>query len=557
VGAAGSNNWVVAPARSASGRALLANDPHLTPQVPGVWYVIHLSAGDEYEVAGASLPGLPGVIIGHNRHIAWGITSGITDTADLFIERADPADSSRFEYDGEWEAAQVIPEEIRVKGAPTVVDEVLVTRHGPLLNGTLDIPADGAPLALKAVVAEAPAGTEALRKLNRARDWREFLDALSGWNHPSLNFVYADVSGNIGYKLAGLVPIRAAGDGYAPAPGWDGGHEWTGYVPFEELPQAYNPPAGVFATANTRPAAPSRHFLTRDWIDDGRWRRIMQLLEARKLHDLDDLAAIQGDVVSLPGREIASHLHGLEPEDETARRALEQLRGWDGSMTADSSAAAIYRVFRQELVERLFRDADTIHLEYLQGRSLDQVLVPTSAFHFKGSSILLGHLENLQPKAGADGRGREVLRDAFASTVAYLSEALGPDPARWRWGSLHQVPWRHPIGAASPVVDRLFQLSRGPFPIGGDEDTPNQAGCNLWREFEATFALASYRQLFDVGEWDRSLFVLPPGQSGHPGSRHYADLLDLWRDVEYAPLLFSRAVVDQAVEEQAELVPSG
>jgi penicillin amidase len=554
VAAGGSNNWVVSPGRSATGRPLLADDPHLSPQIPGVWHVIHL-VGGELEVAGAALPGVPGILIGHNKRIAWGITSGIADTADLFIEKADPADSARFEYRGEWEEARVVAEEIPVKGGKTIVDEVLVTRHGPVLNGTLDIPADAAPLALKSVVTEEAAPIAALRALNHAGDWAGFLSALAGWQHPCLNFVYADVDGNIGYKMAGRVPVRAAGDGYAPVPGWDGAHEWTGYVPFEEMPQAFNPPEGVFATANTRPAAPSLHFLTRDWIDDARWRRVMELLQARKLHDLDDLAAIQGDLVSLPGREIAAHLRGLEVEGGTARRALELVLAWDGSMAAESSAAAIYRVFRQELVERLFEDVDTIHLEYLLGRSLDQVLVPTSAFHFKGSSILLGHLERLGAGNAANGQGRKILGDAFQSTIGYLAEALGPDPDQWRWGDLHQLPWRHAIGAAAPLVDRALNLSRGPFPVGGDEDTPNQAGCNVWRGFEASFALASYRQLFDVGDWDRARFVMPPGQSGHPGSRHYADLLELWRRVEYAPLLFSRTAVEEAVEQRAELRP--
>src|SRR5439155_2133652 len=290
VGAGGSNNWVVSPRRSASGRALLANDPHLAPQVPGVWHAIHLAAGAE-EVAGVGLPGIPGVIIGHNRWIAWGITSGITDTSDLFIERPHPSDAARFEFDGEWETARVIEEEIRVKGEPTVVDEVVLTRHGPLLNGTLDIPAEGAPLALKAVALEAPPIQAAVRKLNQARDWDGFLAALGNWTHPCLNIVYADVDGNIGYKMAGLVPVRAGGDGYAPVPGWESGHEWTGYIPFEDMPQAFNPPEGTFATANTRPAAPSPHFLTRDWIDDARWRRIVELLQARKMHDPEDLPA--------------------------------------------------------------------------------------------------------------------------------------------------------------------------------------------------------------------------------------------------------------------------
>ena len=555
VGAGGSNNWVVAPRRSATGRALLANDPHLSPQLPGVWHAIHLASG-EYEVAGVGLPGIPGVVIGHNDRIAWGITSAITDTSDLYIERSHPSDAARFEFDGEWETARVIEEQIRVKGAPTVVDEVVVTRHGPLLNGTLDIPADAAPLALKAVVIEGPPVASSIRKLNRARDWDQFRDALRSWTYPCLNFVYADVDGNIGYKMAGLVPVREAGDGYAPVPGWQPGHEWTGHIPFEQMPEAFNPPEGVFATANTRPAAPSPHFLTRDWSDDARWRRIMELLQARKIHDLEDLAAIQNDVVSLPGRETMRALDGLNVEGEVARQALELVRGWDGDMSADSAGATLYRVFRDELIDRLFEDVDAIHLEYLHGRSLDELLVPSSAFHDKGSSILLGHLQRLRSRTKSNGAGSDMLAEAFENTVAYLVQALGPDPAQWRWGRLHQVPWQHPVGSAAPVLDRLLNLSRGPYPVGGDEDTPNQTAINVWRGYEASFALASYRQLFDVGEWDRSLFVLPPGQSGHPGSPHYDDLLQPWLQGEYAPFLFSREAVAAAVEQTASLRPA-
>ncbi|HEX6548908.1 MAG TPA: penicillin acylase family protein [Candidatus Dormibacteraeota bacterium] len=530
--AGGSNNWVVAPGRSATGRALLANDPHLGPQVPGVWYAVHLDGGD-YQVTGVSLPGIPGAVIGHNQRIAWGITSGIADTADLYLEEGG---------DG-----RVIREEIRVKGGPTLVEEVRMTAHGPLLNGTLGIPARP-PLALKAVVLEEPAPTAALRKLARAGDWPEFLEALSGWTHPCLNFVYADVEGNIGYKLAGRVPVRSSGEGELPVTAAAGG-EWTGYVPFEAMPETYNPPDGLFATANTRPAVPFDAFVTRDWIDDGRWRRIIERLAALPKHDLADLAAIQADTVSLPGREAMSRLTGIQVSGDGARRALELVAGWDGDMAAGSAAAAIYRTFRRQLIDRLHADLPPAEREYLHGRGLDPVLVTSSAFLFKGSSIFLGHLDRLAAEP-------ELVADAFEAAVEELARAQGPDPTRWRWGRLHQVFWRHPVGTAAPLLDRLLRLSRGPFPAGGDEDTPNQTGCNVWNGFEATFALASYRQLFDVGDWDRSRFVLPPGQSGHPGSPHYADLLERWRNVEYAPLLWSRAAIEAAVEDRADLVPA-
>jgi penicillin amidase len=541
-----SNNWVVAPQRSSTGHALLANDPHLYPRIPAVWHVVHLNGGG-FDVAGASLPGVPGVIIGHNASVSWGVTAGMTDSEDLFLERADPESPGSFLFGQGSEKATVVHEVIEVRGRREPVEEdVLVTRHGPILNGTLDLPQDGSPLALRSALQDWLNPVEALLRLNQATDWPAFRSALQDWTFPCLNFVYADVGGTIAYKLAGRVPIRAAGDGYAPVAGWSGEYEWTGYVPFDEMPEAVNPDEGFFATANTRPAAPSTHFLARDWIDDSRWRRIVELLRSRERHSLEDLMAMQADLVSIPARNIASRLGGEAFEDPLVRRAAAYLKAWNGVLSPESVAASVYEAFRLELVPALNPELDARQLELVMGRGLDPLLAPVTAFWFRGSSELIGRLERADPK---------VVRSAFKAAVERLRLQLGEDLAQWQWGRLHRITFPHPIGVGVPALDRAFRLSRGPLPIGGDADTIAQAGVDPWHPYDANSLMVSYRQVFDTGDWDAGRFILPTGQSGHPGSPHYDDMMESWRKFEYRPLPFSRRAVEATVSETIALVP--
>jgi penicillin G amidase len=542
-----SNNWVAAGDRSSTGRPLLANDPHLYPRIPAVWYVAHLNGGD-LDVAGATLPGVPGVVIGHTARIAWGVTAGMADCEDLFLERPDPDDHHRFAFKDGYEPATVTRETYVIRGrAAPLEEDVIRTRHGPLLNGTLDIPVDGMPLALRSALHDAPNPVEGLFRLNRATDWGTFRAALEGWTFPCLNFVYADVDGNIGYKLAGRVPIRAKGDGYAPVPGWTGEEEWTGYIPFDEMPEAFNPPDGVFATANSRPDAPSGHFLARDWVDDSRWRRIIELLRSRPRHTLEDFQAMQADQVSLPAKAIVEALPSDASGDPLARKALGFLHAWNGRLSADSAAAAIYEVFRVELLRALNRDLDGGQQDILLGKGPDPLIAPVTAFYFRGSSELIGHLQQ------ADAA---VVRAALESAIAFLRRELGGDVDSWEWGRLHRITFAHPIGVGVPTLDRVLHLSRGPLPIGGDADTIAQAGVDPWHPFAANAFMVSYRQLFDVGAWDEARFILPTGQSGHPGSRHYDDMIEPWRRVQYRLLPFSRAAVAAAVAETAALLPA-
>jgi penicillin amidase len=583
---------VVAPSHSASGHALLANDPHLYPRIPPVWYVAHFQAED-IDVAGATLPAIPGVIIGHNQRIAWGVTAGMADCEDLFIEKPDPAGPHRFFFRDQSEPATVLRESFAVRGGKTPLEEDVVrTHHGPLLNGTLGIPPDAPPVALRSALHDWSNPVQGLLKLNQARDWASFKDALRDWSFPCLNFVYADVDGNIGYKLAGQVPIRAQGEGYAPVEGWTGENEWTGYVPFEDMPEAFNPPEGIFATANSRPATPpGNHFLARDWVDDSRWRRIIELLKQRPKTSVEDCKAIHADVVSLPAREVMEKLRretdvlpppppspqgggrrdprppgggrrdprppgggrrdarppgGGRETDSTREAALRALAGWKGSLAPDQVAPAIYHAFRIELLRLLCTDLPRTQLEQVLGRGIDPLMAPVSTFYFRGSSELLAHLERAEPA---------FVRQALHAAIERLRAELGEDVSRWQWGRVHRMTFAHPIGLGVPALDRLLHLSRGPVPIGGDADTVAQAGVDPWHPFAANSYMVSYRQIFDLGDWDRGQFILPVGQSGHPGSRHYDDMLEAWSTVEYRPLRYSRPAVESAVSETISLQP--
>lgn len=547
LGGGASNNWVVAPGRSATGRPLLANDPHLRPRMPGLWHMNHLHGGG-YDVAGATLPGAPGVLIGHNEHVAWGITVAGTDCQDLVVEKADPRQPRRFAFRNEWYEAEVRREEIAVKGqAVPLVEEVVRTRHGPLLNGVLGIPADGPPLALRSTTDGNPTTMAAILRMNRAADADAFREALREWHFPALNFVFADTEGRIGYQLAGQVPIRAKGDGFLPAPGWAGTHEWVGTVPFDEMPAATDPKEGFLATANARPEPAGKHFLGRDWCDDGRLRRIRELLQSKPLHDVADFQSMMADVVSLPAQEIARRLTG------GARIGLDgptrYLVDWDGSLAADSVPAAIYEVFRLCLMQHVHRDLPAPVRDMLLGKGVCEGMTFASVFHAQASSHVLATLDGLL----ADGKG-PVMVEALNATFAQLRERFGTDPAAWRWGDLHQTSFRHVLGS-SPLLDRLLRLNRGPFPIGGDQDTIAQSGVDPWQPFEASTFTVAYRQIFDVGNWDEAMYVLPTGQSGHPGSSHYDDMTTAWRACEFVPLPFSRTAVEKATAETVRLTP--
>ncbi|HMQ30792.1 MAG TPA: penicillin acylase family protein, partial [Chloroflexaceae bacterium] len=559
-GPQGSNAWAVSGARTASGRPLLAGDPHLGLGLPGVWYAAHLEGG-RYHVAGVTFPGVPGVVIGHTRQIAWSVTTAMTDTQDLYLERFHPDDPDRYAWRDGWREVETVREEIAVKGQREVtLLDVRLTHHGPLID-EVSGPAES-PLARRRAEAPGPREGLALRwtaldpsphslravlRLNRAHDWASFRAALEDWDVAPQNFVYADAAGHIGYALGARLPVRARGDGQLPVPGWDGEHEWAGFIPPAELPASLDPPSGAVVSANNRivgPDHPLHDQIHGEYANPYRAERIAQLLAATERHDARSFARIQNDVHSLPGLRLARLVEGLAPADPLERAARDLLAAWDGEVTADSAAAAVYDAVRHHLLRVAYAE--------LGGLLGAQAAVgafggtPGSIYLDRALPQLLARAEAAPSSGYQDlwlGGGRAwagVLGEALARAAAEALERMGPDPARWSYGRAHSLTLRHPLGAVAALAP-IF--NRGPWPTGGEMDTVNHHYIPRDPVAGPRYNGPSVRQIFDPGDWDSARIILPAGQSGHPASSHYADMAAAWRAGGYFPLLWTPEAV--------------
>lgn len=550
----GSNSWVVHGSRTASGRPILANDTHLGLQMPSTWYENGLH-GAGLDVVGFSFPGLPLVVIGQNRRIAWGITNMCSDVQDLYLERLDDPDvPRRYRHGEEWRELERIPETLEVKGGEPVTFEVLATHRGPLIHEVVDHLDEPTSLAWTALGSGSRL-LDALDALDRAGDWASFRAALADWEAPSVNFTYAGADGDIGYQGTGRVPVRTPGDeGLAPKPGWTGELDWRGFIPFDELPRAHDPPAGYIVTANNRTAGDDYpHHIARDMADPYRAARIHQVLD-RSLADgervdLADVRALQADVLSIPARALAERLAAVEPEGERQARALELLRSWDGRATADSPAAGLYQVWFYFLWPALYEDelGEELAADY---RQLGISQVP----------VLLELMERPDSPWFDDRRTPEtedrdaILRRALDDALDWLAEHAGEEPAAWRWGALHTMTFAHaPFGSSGiGPVERLFNSDT--VPVGGDVFTVNEGMPDLARPFRMIFG-PSQRFIADLSDPGRSLAVNSTGQSGHLFHRHREDQVPLWAEVDYRPVLPDRAAVDEHAEGTLRLVP--
>jgi penicillin amidase len=528
----GSNEWAIAGARTASGKPLLANDPHLLVQQPGAWVELHLRAPG-YEARGVAAPFTPGIVLGTTAHHAWGTTNVGGDVQDLYLERLN-GDGTAALYEDSWEPLTEHREQIRVRGSDDpIVHEVRETRHGPLLDSYLTgrlrpakRPLEGS-YALRWVGAEHSIRPSALVDVANVASFEEFRDAARALECPGQNLVYADVDGTIGYQCTGLHPIRRAWDGTVPVPGWTAEHEWEGFVPFEELPYAVDPEGGYLVTANDRIHAEDYpHVIGHDFHAPGRAARITEMLETRSDHTVDTCRAIQSDTVSLVARELLSRLSfGDGP-------AGELLRGWDHDLTAGSAAAALWEVFVDELGRRAVGSRESLAAEYLTDREL---------FRCRALPKLLD--EGALPQERLDA--------ALTAAWERCVEAMGPDPADWRWGDIHRARFAHPLGRM-PGLEPLFVAAE--LPLGGDEQTVNNAGFEGDGPFDV-YVVPSWRAVYDLANLDDSRGILPTGQSGNPASRHWNDQTDAWAAGELRPLPFTRAAVEAAATEQLTIVP--
>jgi penicillin G amidase len=553
--ALGSNNWVVDGTLSATGKPLLANDPHLSTKIPSTWYLAHLSAGD-FEVIGATLPGIPAIALGRNRFIAWGATNVSADVQDLYSERLDES-GTRAMFGDVAEPLTIVPETIRIKGGNAVTVDVRLTRHGPLISDAINAINAAAnparppvpPLALRwTALDEEDTTLPAFLGLNEARNWTEFTTALRDFVVPSQNFVYADAAGHIGYYAPGRIPIRARGDGSAPGEGWTGADEWIGWVPFDKLPHRYDPPEHFIVTANDRPAGSDYPYtLGVDWPESYRAARIIELMHGRSSLTADDFARIQSDTISLHVKELLPlMLRHAHPATDADRKAADLLNGWNGDVSAASSAAPIFEAWFLRLPVAIVEDD-------LGTRTTDGY---NGRFSFV-TRFLRNTLNGSNPE-WCDDRRTEAIESCDDIVTAALHEAnadvigrLGADMSSWRWDTVHRVIFPH---QGLDSVAGLGSLLRRSIPNGGDWSTVNVGTVSTDRPYEQR-AAAGYRSILDLSPNNDNRFVIDLGQSGHPLSRHYDDFLRDWQGVRHRRMRLDRTEIEHEAIGHLRLVP--
>ena len=550
--AAASNSWVVDGTATATGRPLLCNDPHLPPTVPSIWYEAHLRAGED-EAAGVTFAGLPFVVIGHNQRVAWGFTNSFADVQDLVIEEFDDASGRRHRTEDGWEPTTVHSETIRVKGGADVVEEVLETRHGPVVD-RFEVDGVHRGLALSWSALQPGSTVDAALGLLRATGWEEFRAALNQLDVAPQNAVYADVDGHIGYVLGGRIPVRRGAPSRLPVAGWTGDAMVVRYLGPDEVPQVLDPPEHLLVTANNRVVgAGFPHHISFDWMNGYRAQRLEQLLRGRTAMTPELMAATQLDVVCLPAREVVELLAGVTCSEPFAEEARQGLRAWAGVMDPAAAEPLVYEAFLRRLAQGALEPICGPAWRLLAGEMSHPVFDYAGNVTGRLTPWLLQRWRDRDSSVLGPGDTWEgVAAQALERAVADLRREVGP-PRRWRWGRVHAVRLSHVLSQRSRVLGVL--LDAGRVEVGGDTDTVLQTASIPGRDWATRGWAPSWRQILDVGAWDDCTGIHLPGQSGHPGSRHHRDMVDGWRRNRQHPLAWSRRAVEEAAAARLLLRP--
>jgi penicillin amidase len=538
----GSNNWVVAPSKSSTGRAIMANDPHRAYSAPSLRYIAHINAPG-LNVIGAGEPALPGISIGHNGTIAFGLTIFNIDQEDLYVYELNPDNPGEYKYQGKWEPFRIVKEKITVKGGQPVVANLTFTRHGPVIFIEKE---KNRAFAVRSGWLE-PGMSPYFGSIDymRAKNFTQFKKAMLNWGAPTENQVYADTKGNIGWVPGGLAPKRPNWDGLLPVPG-DGRYEWAGFWSGDQLPSTYNPKQGWFASANQMNLPEDYPYKERklgfEWTNNSRFTRISEVLSSLDKISLEDSMRLQNDDLSIPARRLVTLIKPLSSSDAKPRAALELFTDWDFVERADSPQAALFEVWLTRHLGKAFKEA------VLSKPAADAMGAPDVA-------VLLDTLEKPGARFGDDASRKrdQVLLTSLAAAYAEMEKLQGADPKQWQWGKLHHNLMEHPLAGVVDDATRT-RLNVGPLPKHGGAYTPNQSTYRA-SDFRQTNG-PSFRVVVDVGNWDNSKAVNSPGQSGDPDSPHYRDLAEKWLHGEYFPLLYSRRMVVDATAQRIKLEPA-
>jgi penicillin amidase len=549
----GSNSWAVTGSKSLSGKPILANDPHLIFQQPAKWYEMHL-VGGRYDVAGVALPGTPGVVIGHNQSIAWGLTHSMADECDLYIEEIDSLDNTKYLYNGEKRDFKVITENVFVKDSGNIPVTVRLTHRGPIISNIHplkyigkeiseirpDTSLGNTAMSIRWTGFEFSDENYAFYLINRAKNWEEFKQGMREFAVPGQNFIYADTAGNIGYWYAVKLPKRKGKNPCLPFPGWTDEYEWQGFVPFDELPHTYNPPEEFIATANNKPVGDSYpYYLSNLWEPPARITRIREMMEERERLSVEDFKQMQMDYLSTDARENVPFILHAHPDSSVygndTRTALVYLRNWDFVFKKEDIATTIYNAFMLNLMRNTFADE--------MGEELFQKYIFLSSMVNRAVTDLLKRdhstwFDNVKTEQ-AETRD-DIIRESLKDAMGQLKQQLGNETKNWRWGNLHTVTFQHPFGRGG-VLDKVFNV--GPFPVGGATTTVNNAEFSYIRPYRNTLG-PSMRQIVDLADIDTSLIVITTGQSGQPFFKHYDDQVQLWLNGGYIKMVTNRRAIE-------------
>lgn len=510
----GSNNWVVSGEKTASGKPLLADDPHLGLGTPSIWYQMHLEAED-LNVSGVIFAGVPGIILGHNEHIAWGVTNTGPDVQQLYIEKRDPKDDDAFLFEGEYEKAQIIKEPIHVKGEKKIDFEVVETRNGPIISEFAKESGKDTVLSLRWTALDKTKELHAILQLNRATNWEEFEKGLEDFHAPAQNFVFAASDGTIAYKANGKIPIYENGkDALLPLPGWDEQYQWKDFIPFDELPKLVDPKKGFIATANNKIAGKEYPYhISNVWAQPYRYERIFEVLQPNDQLTIQDMKNLQMDTVNLRAREfVPLFIETLkdEPLSDTESNALQLLEKWNYNDDANLSQPLLFEHWMNEIENLLYDEIDDEVMELFssKGQATDELL------RLGNNSIWIDD----------NGGLINVLHSSFNEAIGKLEAEYGIDQSKWKWGDYHQVQFEHPLASANKGLEYLFHKEK-PLPVNGSAVTPMAARQN---EEGIVDHGASWRFVIDLSDITTGYHIVGPGQSGHFLSPFYNDQTVDW-----------------------------
>ncbi|WP_153722204.1 penicillin acylase family protein [Sporosarcina cascadiensis] len=513
----GSNNWVVSGEKTASGMPLLADDPHLGLSTPSIWYQMHLQS-PEQNVGGVIFAGIPGIILGHNEEIAWGVTNVGPDVQDLYIEIPHPSEKGKFRYDGEWEEAEIRDETIKVKDGEDVPYEVIVTRHGPIISDVMYKDEDPEALfSMQWTALEPTTELEAIMKMNKAADWDSFETALENFHAPAQNFVFASKDGTIAYKANGRIPIRKQGDAQLAVPGDSSDYGWESYIPYDELPRVVNPDEGFIATANNEVIDEKYPYhITKFWAQPYRFERIAEVLRERDDFTAEDMMKLQMDQKNLQAEEFLDDLLGsvekLDKNEEYSK-TIQTMKDWDQYDSPDSGAPLVFHKWIRQLQSDMFKEEmpkDVYELMPGKAQLVDQLL--RTGYSGKKSVWL-------DEKEGID----QWVYSSFVNSMKDMEDSFGSNQVKWKWGDFHQLTFPHPLASASPIFEKFFNPKKQA--IGGSNITVQ---ASAFKDDGSVNHGASWRFVADLNDLSKTYHIVGPGQSGHMKSKWFHDQAEDW-----------------------------